>query len=70
MIRPTPRRAHAAAVLCTGALAAACTPTLRVEVPDRPIEINLNINMRIDGDVRVRMEQELDRAAQANPGLF
>jgi uncharacterized protein with GYD domain len=48
----------------------ACTPTLRVEVPDKPIEINLNINLKIDGDVRVRMERDLDEAAQANPGLF
>jgi hypothetical protein len=50
--------------------ASACTPTVRVEVPDRPIEINLNINMKIEGDVRVRMQEELDRQAAANPGLF
>jgi YnbE-like lipoprotein len=49
---------------------AACTPTVRVEVPDKPIEINLNINMKIEQNVRVKLERELDRAAQANPGIF
>lgn len=48
----------------------ACTPTVRVEVPDKPIEINLNINMKIEQNVRVKLERELDRAAQSNPGIF
>lgn len=48
----------------------ACTPTVRVEVPDKPIEINLNINMKIEQNVRVRMERELDKATQENPGIF
>ncbi len=48
----------------------ACTPTVRVEVPDKPIEINLNINMKIEQNVRVRMERELDKATQSNPGIF
>jgi hypothetical protein len=47
-----------------------CTPTVRVEVPDKPIEINLNINMKIEQNVRVKLERELDRAAQTNPGIF
>jgi hypothetical protein len=49
---------------------AGCTPTVRVEVPDKPIEINLNINMKIEQNVRVKLERELDRAAQSNPGIF
>lgn len=55
----------AAAIVVTG-----CTPTVRVEVPDKPIEINLNINMKIEQNVRVKLERELDRAAVANPGIF
>jgi hypothetical protein len=39
-------------------------------VPDKPIEINLNINMKIEQNVRVKLERELDKAAQANPGIF
>lgn len=51
-------------------IASGCTPTVRVEVPDKPIEINLNINMKIEQNVRVKLERELDRAAQTNPGIF
>ena len=49
---------------------AGCTPTVKVEVPNKPIEINLNINMKIEQNVRVRMEKELDKAIQENPGIF
>jgi len=49
---------------------AGCTPTFRLQVPDKPIEINLNINMKIEQNVRVKLERELDKAAQANPGIF
>ena len=51
-------------------VASGCTPTVRVQVPDKPIEINLNINMKIEQNVRVKLERELDRAAQVNPGIF
>ena len=57
-------------VACVGTALTACTPTVRVEVPDKPIEINLNINMKIEQNVRVKLERELDRAAQTNPGIF
>jgi hypothetical protein len=59
-----------AAGVAGAALAAGCTPTVRVEVPDKPIEINLNINMKIEQNVRVKLDRELDRVAQQNPGIF
>ncbi len=36
--------------------AAACTPTVRVEPPSEPITINLNI--KLDADVRLRVEEK------------
>ena len=36
--------------------AAACTPTVRVEPPREPITINLNI--KLDADVRLRVEEK------------
>ena len=36
--------------------AAACTPTVRLQVPSEPITINLNI--KLDADVRLRVEQK------------
>lgn len=60
----------APSIIAVGFIAVACTPTVRIEAPDKPIEINLNINMKIEQNVRVRVERELDRANQANPGIF
>jgi len=46
----------------------ACTPTVRVAVPDEPITINLNV--RIEHDIRVRVEKELDDIFSDDSGLF
>lgn len=48
--------------------AAACTPTVKVEAPDKPIEINMNI--KIEQEVRVRVERNLDEEILNNPDLF
>ena len=39
-------------------LAAACTPTVRVEAPKEPIEINLNV--KIEHNIRVQVDKELE----------
>lgn len=49
-------------------LATACTPTVRVETPDKPIEINLNV--KIQQEVRVRVDKDLDAAIANDPALF
>lgn len=48
--------------------AAACTPTVKVQAPDKPIEINMNI--RIEQEVRIRIDRELDDVFRQNPELF
>ncbi|WP_244433918.1 YnbE family lipoprotein [Azospirillum sp. B506] len=50
------------------ALAAACSPTVRIEAPDKPIEINLNV--RIEQEVRVKLERDVDDAIRNDPALF
>ncbi|HOO50295.1 MAG TPA: YnbE family lipoprotein [Alphaproteobacteria bacterium] len=45
-----------------------CTPTVKVEAPDKPIEINMNI--KIEQEVRVRVEKDLDEEILDNPELF
>jgi len=49
-------------------LAAACQPKLQIVAPDRPIVINLNI--KIDQEVRVRLDQDVDELITNNPDLF
>jgi len=46
---------------------AACVP-VRVVAPDRPIEINLNVNIR--QEVVVRLEGQARDLLQDNPDLF
>ena len=37
---------------------AACQPTVKVEAPDKPIEVNLNV--KIEHEVRVKVDRELE----------
>lgn len=46
----------------------ACTPTVKVEPPQEPITINLNI--KLDADIRVKLEEEAKKDIAANPDVF
>jgi len=45
----------------------ACTPQVEV-LTDKPITINLNV--KIDHEVRVRVDKDLDQVLSHNSGLF
>jgi hypothetical protein len=47
------------------ALLAACTPTVKVEAPSEPITINLNI--KLDADVRLRVEEKAKQDVSSKP---
>ena len=55
-------------LIAAALMLAACTPTVRLEAPERPIEINLNV--RIDQEVRVRVDRDADRTIRENPAVF
>jgi hypothetical protein len=65
-VRQTARDAALAAGI--GALLMACSPTIKVQAPDRPIEINLNV--KIQQDVRVRIERDVEATLQSKPGVY
>lgn len=46
------------------AMSGGCTPTVRVEVAP------INIYAKLDADVRVRLDREVQSAIQQNPDLF
>lgn len=48
--------------------AAACTPTVKVEAPSEPITINLNV--KIDQEVRIRLDEAVEDLIADNPDLF
>ena len=54
--------------LAAALLANACTPTVQVATPTEPITINLNV--RIEHEIRVRVEEELDDIFTPDSGLF
>jgi len=57
-----------ALVLIGGIMLAGCTQhEVKLQAPDKPIEINLNIN--IDHRVKVEIERDLDKAMK-NSAIF
>ncbi len=72
MRQRTPRiRPSAPAIIVSLALAAwllaACTPTVKVEAPDKPIEINMNVNIK--HEILVKVEREVEEMFE-NEELF
>jgi hypothetical protein len=64
---PMSRTAFAFVAAATAALGA-CAPTVKIEAPDKPIEINLNI--KIDQEVRIRLDKDVEELIAENPDLF
>ena len=47
---------------------AGCSPTVKVEPPDEPITINLNV--KIEHEIRVKVDRELEDVFSEDSGLF
>jgi hypothetical protein len=62
MIRRVATNSILAAVTMTAVCA--CTPTIRVEVAP------INIYAKLDADVRIRLDKEVQSAIKENPNLF
>jgi len=56
------------ASLLTAVALSACSPRVSVEVPKEPITINLNV--KIDHEVRVKVEKDLDKVLNEKSELF
>ena len=54
--------------MTAGALMAGCSPTIRVEAPDKPIVINMTI--KIAHEIRIKVDRELDSLLDNKKGLF
>ena len=50
------------------AVLAACSPTVQVAAPEKPITINLNV--KIEHEIKVQVEKELDTVLSKDSGLF
>ena len=56
------------ASMAMGLALTACQPTVRVQAPDKPIVINMNV--KIEQDVRIRLEKGVEEALEDNPDIF
>ena len=63
--RSVMRSASAFVMVFLGSLSAGC---VQVSAPEKPIEINLNINIR--QEVVVRLQQDVKNLIENNPGVF
>lgn len=55
-------------ILMMSAFLISCSPTVKVEVPDKPITINLNV--KIEHQIRVKVDKELEDVFSDDSGLF
>ena len=70
-IRTAPKFSNLGLLLLTGAyllMASACTPTVRVAPPSEPITINLNV--KIEHEIRIKVEKELEELFDDDSELF
>lgn len=60
-------RGSLAGALCA-VLLFSCKPTVKVEAPDKPITINMNI--KIDHEIRVRLDKDIDNMLDERKDIF
>lgn len=48
--------------------AVACSPKIGLETPDKPITINLNV--KIDHEIKVKVEKDLEQVISEDSELF
>ena len=46
----------------------ACAPTVKLEAPEKPITINLNV--KVDHEIRVKVDRDLDELISKESDLF
>lgn len=55
--------------LCLATLAlGACSPTVRIQAPEKPIEINMTLNIK--HEILVKVEKDVQQLFDSNAGLF
>ena len=55
-------------ILLLAVLASACTPRVELAIPNEPININLNV--KIEHEIYIRVDKQLDSIINEDSGLF
>lgn len=59
---------RATMLLLAGLVIGGCSPTVKVQAPDKPITINMNI--KIDHEIRVKVDRDIDNALNKRTDIF
>lgn len=62
------RMANTAGILCCAFYLLGCSPSVRLEAPEKPIEITMNV--KIEHEIRLKVEKDVDALITSNKGLF
>lgn len=62
------KAANSAVIAWSASLLLGCEPSVRLEAPEKPIEINMNI--KIDHEIRLKVEKDVDALITNQKGLF
>lgn len=49
-------------------MALGCAPTVSLQTPDKPLEINLNV--KVDHQISVKVDKHLEEVMTNNEGIF
>ncbi|MFT3847565.1 MAG: YnbE family lipoprotein [Propionivibrio sp.] len=63
-----PRIFQLPAIAVLPLLLAACAPTVRLQAPEKPIEINMTLNIK--HEILVKVEKDVQQLFDSNAGLF
>lgn len=47
---------------------AGCSPSVKLEAPEKPIEINMNV--KIEHEIHLKVEKDVDELISSQKGLF
>ena len=62
------RTSLVSSVFVLALLSSACTPTVQLAMPNEPININLNV--KIEHEIYIKVDKELDNLFDESSGLF
>ena len=68
MIKIINRFSGMAIFMLTGLILTSCTPKVEVKAPSEPVTINLNV--KIEHEIRVKVEKDLEDVFSEESGLF
>lgn len=62
------RLCYPLSILALALLASGCTPRVELAVPNEPININLNV--KIEHEIYIKVDKQLDSIINEDSGLF